>query len=86
MITLEHINIYKFYRDGDYFVRMSSDKEKKIMTYKDWSMIDNFIQDLSLVIRGAASDSFSKKLFDRLKEHCENEEVIIELENISRQQ
>ena len=84
MITLAHIKIYKFYGDGDYFVRMSSEKEKKIMTYKDWSMIESFIQDLSLVKRGKTSDYFTKKLFDRLNECCESEQVILELEKMSK--
>ncbi len=84
MITSAHINIYKFYRDGDYFVRMSSEEEKRIMTYKDWSMIDGFVQDLSLLKRGKASESFKEKLFHKLKENCENQEVINQLIELAK--
>lgn len=77
MITLRHIKIYELYKgDGDGFVRCATPEEKAIMGYKHWTLINNLIQDINIVKRGLASDSFTRTLNERLKEECDSEETV----------
>jgi len=84
MITLKHIEIYKYYNgNGDGFVRCATSKEKSIMDYKHWSLIESFIQDINLVKKGLASDKYVKAINERLKENCDNEKTIQALEEMA---
>lgn len=80
------MSIYKAYNgDGDGFVRSASIEEKASMSYEDWRLIDNFLQDIYLVQKGIASHEFSQELCRRLREKVENKTVIdrlIELANM----
>jgi hypothetical protein len=83
MITLKHIEIYKsFQGDGDGFVRCASNEEKAVMTYKHWSLIDDFVHDLNLVNKGLTSKEYSESLNKRLKENCDNQEIINQLKQL----
>lgn len=84
MITVEHLKIYFSYKgDGDGFVRLATSREKAIMNYKNWSLIDSFIQDILIVNRGLAAKSYSKNLEERLKLNCDSGATIQELKNIA---
>lgn len=84
MITGYKIRIFNRY-DGDIdsWARSGSKKEKLFMNDDDWYMIDTLIQDLSIVRKGLASEEFKNTLNSKLKESCDNEETIIELQNLA---
>lgn len=77
MITIVKIKIYtRFNGDVDGWARIGTTEEKSIMNNDDWFLIDSFIQDLSLVKKRFASDSFIKSINERLKENCDTDETI----------
>jgi hypothetical protein len=83
MLTIKHIELYKSYNgDGDGFVRCASDEEKAYMTYKDWSLIDDFIQDIYLVKKGLASKYFSDNLCEKMQKKCDSQETINKLKQL----
>lgn len=83
MITNKHIEIYKQYKgDDDGFVSCSTLKEKAIMDYRHWSLIDNFVQDLNLIEKGLASDSFIQSVEIKIRENFDNENTIEELKQM----
>jgi hypothetical protein len=53
------------------------------MDDNDWFLIDGFIQDIRLVRRGLAAESFNNDLNRRLEEICENQETINQLRIMS---
>ena len=60
MITLEHLRIYKKYHgDGDILIRCATLKEKELMDYESWSIIDDLVQDLIFVEKGSVSINFT---------------------------
>lgn len=84
MITLRKIEIYrKFSGDIDHFARVSSHQDKIDISDKEWSLIDSLLQDLELVDKGLAADTFVKRLDERIKESCESEGVFQELKRIN---
>ncbi len=84
MITLRKIEIYrKFSGDIDHFARVGSHQDKIDISDKEWSLIDSLLQDLELVDKGLAADTFVKRLDERIKESCENEGVFQELKRIN---
>jgi len=77
VITIDKIKIYKrFNGDIDGWARIGTKEEKSIMNDNDWFLIEGFIQDISLVKKGLASDAFMKSINERLKENCDSEETI----------
>lgn len=85
MINLRKIEIFKkFSGDIDYFARVGTPQDKIDISDKDWSLIDSLIQDLELVDKGIASDSFVNSLDLRLKENLENENILQELKNLNK--
>lgn len=77
MITIGKINIYKrFNGDIGGWARIGAKEEKSIMNDNDWFLIEGFIQDIYLVKKGLASDTFINLLIERLKDNCDSEETI----------
>ena len=84
MITLEHLRIYKKYHgDGDILIRCATLKEKELMDYESWSIIDDLVQDLIFVEKGSVSDSYIKSTNDKLRECCDSKNAIRKLKNIA---
>ena len=80
MITIDKLNIYKKYQgDGDAFNRVGTKKEKGIINYSDWKCIEDLLQDICFVKKGFASKPLEEKLMEKLKNSCENQNVIDEL-------
>lgn len=84
MITEDKIKVYKRY-DGDIdsWARSGSKKEKLIMTDEDWYVIDGLIQDLTIVKKGLASSGFSENLNVKLKETCDNDSTVNQLQKLA---
>lgn len=84
MITLKHIEIYESYSgDGDGFVRCATAEEKAVMDYKHWSLLEGLIQDIHLVKKGLASETYMKVINERLQENCDSQETIQTLKEIA---
>jgi len=80
MITTQHLEIYKYYEgNGDGFARCSSEEEKVFMTYEEWSLLDEIIQNIHLVKKGLSAKSFSDKLWKKLLDTCDTQETINKL-------
>ncbi len=83
MITINKLKIYQRYNgDVDGWARVGSKEEKSIMSDEDWFLIEGFIQDLNLIKKGLASDTFMNSINERLKGKCDSEETIQALMNI----
>ena len=77
MITKEKVEIYRrFGGDIDGWARIGTKEEKSIMSDHDWYLIENFIQDISLVRKKLASKDFARSMDERLKENCDSEATI----------
>ena len=86
MITLRQIEIFKkFNGDIDHFSRIGSAKEKLGFSDNDWSLIASFVQDLELVKKGLAAESFIKNLDLQLKQNLESEAVLVKLKSITKE-
>lgn len=84
MVNLKNIEIFKTYQgDGDGFVRSATVEEKSIMSYNEWSFVDNIIQDLKLIENDLASQTYLNVVNQRLRENCDSEETIQELKKIA---
>jgi hypothetical protein len=86
MITLRQIEIFKkFNGDIDHLYRIGSAKEKSICSGNDWSLIASIVQDLELVKKGIAAESFIKNLDLQLKQNLESEAVLEKLKPITKE-
>lgn len=84
MITIEKIKIYgRYYGDIDGWIRIGTDLEKSIINDIDWSLIEEFIQEIHLVKNGLAAKSFSSALDEKLIKTCYDERAINMLKEIS---
>lgn len=76
MITSKHLKIYANYEgDGDMLVRIGSNKDKKMMSYEVWSLIDDLLQTLEAVEKGLASDKFKSEVLKKLQNSCDSIET-----------
>jgi len=83
MITLKHLKIYKKYGgDGDAFVRSCTKKEKYLMTFDDWKLIEEFIQGLIIIRNNSASSTFSNNLYNKIEQNCDSQETINDLKDL----
>ncbi len=84
MLTRQHLEIYKNYGgDGDMFVRLGSEEEKRILEYEDWRLIEDFLQDIDLVNKLLTSPEFANHLRERLANNCDGEETINALKKLA---
>lgn len=73
MITTEKIKIFDRYKgDIDGFARVGRNYEKKRIDNNDWYLIDSFYQDIELINKGLAAQTYIAKTFSKLKENCDH--------------
>lgn len=85
MITLKKVKIFqKFNGDIDHFARIGKTQDKGEISDNDWALIDSLLQDLELVDKGLAADTFVKRLDERIKENLESEGVLQELKRMNK--
>jgi hypothetical protein len=83
MITSSKLKIYKYYKgDIDNWARAGTKLEKSIMKDEDWAIIESFLQDLALIKKNLTSSEFTNNVRVRLKENCENDNVIQQLKEL----
>ncbi len=81
MITKTKLKI--FHRndgDGDIWLRTSWWWQRKKMTPEDWPLIEQLIQDLKLINKGLVATSYAENVYKKIRESCEDESTVKELE------
>jgi len=74
MITKAKLNIYKKYEgDGDMFVRCKNKSERDVIGNGDFGLIDDLLQNIEIVDKGLASQSFKDKLANDLREKVDSD-------------
>ena len=77
MITLEKLRIFAIYKgDADMFGRIGRKVEKAIISEADWHLIDTLLQDCIVLDRNLGAEQRNIQASQRIKEHCENDEVV----------
>lgn len=83
MITTEKLKIYKKYSGNiEGWDRFGKKKDKSFLEYEEWELIDELIQNLELVEKGLASDSFKSQTLDKLNSACDSENTKEELKSL----
>jgi hypothetical protein len=84
MLTEEKLKIYKRYQgDIDSWARGGSKNEKLAMNENDWHIIDDLVQDISLIVKGLASKDFEDRVKERLKESCIDQGIIKQVSKLA---
>ena len=74
MITIKKIRLFnKYNRDIDGFCRCGLVEEKKLLGMDDWSLLDDFCQNIELIQKGLASQDFKNQTLERVREACDEE-------------
>lgn len=72
MITTEKIKIFNSYGgDIDGLARNSRSNDHNLITDNEWSLIDNFFQDIELINKGLAAQTSIYQTFIKLKANCD---------------
>lgn len=73
MITESKIKIYIAYKgDIDAWGRVNKKNERELMTDSDWYQLKGLVQDLVIISRGLASESYIIQIESRLQDECDN--------------
>ncbi len=63
MITLEKLNIFEKYEGNDEgLFRFGKEKDKKVISYEEWSQIEKLLRQIYLVEKNLASKEFETKM------------------------
>jgi hypothetical protein len=74
MLTIEKINIYnKFGGDIDGFSRGRKTSEENLFSDNDWSLIDEFEQDVKLISDRLVSKEYRENALIKLNKYCDLE-------------
>ena len=74
MITTEKIKIFNSYGgDIDGLARDGRDYEKKLFDNNDWPLIDNLFQDIELINKELAAQTYIDQTLVKLKENCDRD-------------
>ena len=74
MLTIEKIKIYnKFGGDIDGLARVGKSAKQHLIKSNDWSLIDEFEQDLKLISDRLVSKEYREKTLKKLTEYCDSE-------------
>ena len=84
MITAKKITIYEeFNGDIDGWARSGTKEQHEVINDEEWFLIDELVQDLRLIKNNLTSSDFQRKVYNKLRENCNNPETIKYLEKIS---
>ncbi len=83
MITTKKLKIYKKYSGNiESWDRFGKKVDKNFLKYKEWELIDELIQNIKLIEKGFASESFKSRTLNRLREVCDSERTQQELKSL----
>ncbi len=83
MITIEKIKIYKLYNGSLGTYEHAKKKHLKILSWKEFNLIERLVQDIRLVKRGLTAKNYEDELNERLKENCDGEATVAYLYEIA---
>ncbi|MGZ8537553.1 MAG: hypothetical protein ACXWV9_04770 [Flavisolibacter sp.] len=73
MITTQKLSLYRKYEgQGDRFLVSAWPWQRHKISPDDWKMIEQLIQDIKLMDRGLASDSYKEGLLEKINANCED--------------
>jgi len=76
MITNEKLRIYeRFNGDADEFSRWATPGERNLITDQEWNLIDELVQNVSIIQAGLASSGFEAKVRERVSEAIDDRQV-----------
>lgn len=84
IITIEKLKEYEAFRgyyDGFYLQKVKSGENST--SNEEWNLISELAQDIRMVHKKLAAESFVEILNNRLKENCEDDETIELLKDIA---
>ncbi|TCC86446.1 hypothetical protein EZ428_15190, partial [Pedobacter frigiditerrae] len=74
MITIDKIKIFDSYGgDIDGLARVGRESEKKLFDNNDWSLIDGLYQDIELINKRFAAQTYIDQTITKLKDNCDIE-------------
>lgn len=74
MITVEKIKIFNSYGgDIDGLARNSRTNDHNLITDNEWALIDNFFQDIELINKRLAAQTYIDQTFTKLKDKCDRD-------------
>jgi len=74
MLNIAKIKIYnKFGGDIDGFARLGKSSEEKLFDDNEWSLIDEFEQDVKLISSGLVSKEYRERTLSKINENCDME-------------
>ena len=76
MLTSHKVEIFKSYKgfyDGYHF---QNDGVTKVISYDEWLLLSNLIQDIYLIRKVLSAKSFEYSVNERLLKNCDNQETI----------
>lgn len=86
MITIKKLKIFKKNNgDGDMWLKTTWPWQRNTMTADDWTLIGELIDDIKLVERGLASESYKEGVLEKVNANCEDEETVKALETLSKE-
>ena len=84
MITIVNLKEYEEFRgDDDGFFRLKVDRGINLTSGKTWYLIRNLAQDIRLIQKNVAAESYAKEIEQRVKESCDSPETVEFLKNIA---
>ena len=86
MITIKKLKIFrKNNGDGDMWLKSTWSWQRNTMTAEDWTIIGELIDDIKLMDRDLASDSYREGILEKINANCEDEKTIEELRRLARE-
>lgn len=74
MITVEKIKIFNRYGgDIDGLARNSRSNDHNLITDNEWTLIDNFFQDIELINKRLAAQTYVEGTFVKLRDKCDRD-------------
>lgn len=84
MITLSKLKIYERYGgDVDMFGRAGRGAERLLVSEDEWHLIGTLVQDATVINRKLGSEDRTAEAVERLRENCENEEVVAQIRRLA---
>lgn len=84
MITQLKIETYKKFNGNIDGWARSEQNSPSSMSDSDWYLIEELLQDITLVLKGQASETYTISVENKLKENCDNEQTIETLKTLAR--
>lgn len=76
MITEKKLKMYKKYSGNiESWDRFGKVKDKQIMEYEEWELIDELLQKLEMIEKGLVSENFKNQTLSKLEKVCDSEKT-----------